>query len=172
MFLQRKTSIRSEPEQIVAQQYKTAPASNSISTGSFQSGPTQTNVTIRSPAQPAAAPARIPPGIPSNITQVEGLSISQALVNDVIVDLQTKVINESHQQFLSESSASQYLEPLPPIHIRAPNPTIILRSDLNRLRAEFERTVRAREQQRAARRMNQFSQPRFPAPGFQGPRFY
>lgn len=91
------------------EQHKAVTSSNSISTGSFQSGPTQTNLSARSPAQPAAAAARLATGIPSNITQVEGLSISQALVNDVIVDLQTKVINESHQQFLSDSSASQYL---------------------------------------------------------------
>lgn len=34
------------------------------------------------------------------------------------------------------------LEPLPPIFIRAPQPTVILRSDLNRLRAELNSRVR------------------------------
>ena len=34
------------------------------------------------------------------------------------------------------------LEPLPPIYIRAPQPTVILRSDLQRLRAELNSRVR------------------------------
>jgi hypothetical protein len=50
-----------------------------------------------------------PPGIPSYSSQIEGLSISQALVNDVIVDLQSKVLNESQQQYHSESSTGSYL---------------------------------------------------------------
>ncbi|CAF0857916.1 unnamed protein product [Rotaria sordida] len=73
-------------------------------------------------------------GIPSYSSQIEGLSIPQAIVNDVIVDLQTKVLNESQQQYYSDSSTQNYYESLFPIYIRSPNPTIILRSDLPRLR--------------------------------------
>jgi hypothetical protein len=97
-------------------------------------------------------------GIPSYSSQIDGLSVSQAVVNDVLVDLQSKVINESLQQYQNESSSGAYLgkiflfistyinvtflEPLPPIYIRAPQPTIILRSDLHRLRAELNSRVR------------------------------
>ena len=44
-------------------------------------------------------PSQPPPGIPSYTSQVEGLSVSQAVVNDVLVDLQSKVINETLQQY-------------------------------------------------------------------------
>ena len=36
----------------------------------------------------------------------------------------------------------QFIAPLSPIYIRAPQPTIILRSDLHRLRAELGNRVR------------------------------
>lgn len=54
-------------------------------------------------------PAQAQPGHPGFPTEVEGLSISQTLVNDVIVDLQSKVINESQNQFFSEASTGTYL---------------------------------------------------------------
>ena len=56
-----------------------------------------------------SAPVQRLPGIPGYQSQLEGLSISQALVNDIMVDLQSKVINESQQQFYSESSTGNYL---------------------------------------------------------------
>ncbi|CAF1486033.1 unnamed protein product, partial [Adineta ricciae] len=84
-------------------------------------------------------PSQLPPGIPSYTSQVEGLSVSQAVVNDVLVDLQSKVINETLQQYQDAPVGG---EPLPPIYIQAPQPTIILRSDMNRLRAELNSTVR------------------------------
>ena len=48
-------------------------------------------------------------GIPSYSSQIEGLSVSQAVVNDVLVDLQTKVLNETLQQYQHESSSGNYL---------------------------------------------------------------
>jgi hypothetical protein len=106
-------------------------------------------------------PSQLLSGIPSYPSQIEGLSVSQAVVNDVLVDLQTKVLNESLQQYQQESSSGsflgkncffkytdiyiykwKFLEPLPPIYIRAPQPTVILRSDLHRLRAELGNRVR------------------------------
>ncbi len=78
------------------------------------------------------------------------------MVNDVIIDLQTKVINETQQQYYDDPSGGNnfgkkifslfhliiemkiyFSETLSPIYIRAPNPTIILRSDLHRLRAQL-----------------------------------
>jgi len=76
-------------------------------------------------------------GIPGYSSQIEGLSVSQAIVNDVLVDLQSKMINETQQQYQDDSSGGHLLETLSPIYIRPPNPTIILRSDLQRLRAEL-----------------------------------
>ncbi|UJR33768.1 hypothetical protein I4U23_021195 [Adineta vaga] len=87
-------------------------------------------------------PSQIPSGIPSYTSQVEGLSVAQAVVNDVLVDLQSKVINETLQQYQDAPVGGSLLEPLPPIYIQAPQPTIILRSDINRLRTELNSTVR------------------------------
>ena len=141
---------------------RTAATSNVTSAGPYASVPAPriAPATVQRPQVPPVPRPQPPPGIPSYPSQIEGLTVSQALVNDVIVDLQSKVINESQQQYLSESSTGNYMgstaslslsdlmfffvEPLPPIHIRAPNPTIILQSDLNRLRAEFQHNVRAR----------------------------
>ena len=44
--------------------------------------------------------------------------------------------------FNLEFSHIQSLEPLPPIHIQAPQPTLVLQSDLGRLRAELNSRVR------------------------------
>ncbi len=52
--------------------------------------------------------ANQPSGIPSYSTQIEGLSVSQTVVNDVIVDLQSKVINETQQQYYDESSSGHF----------------------------------------------------------------
>lgn len=38
--------------------------------------------------------------------------------------------------------SSFYLEPIQPIHIQAPQPTLVLQSDYNRLRAELNSRVR------------------------------
>lgn len=54
-------------------------------------------------------PPQLPPGIPSYSSQIEGLSVSQALVNDVLIDLQTKVLNETLEQYQNESSSGAYL---------------------------------------------------------------
>jgi len=107
--------------------------------------------------RPPIAP-QLPTGIPSYSSQIEGLAVSQTVVNDVLIDLQTKVINETQQQYYDDSASGNYLgkkniflsfcfffilikmnflEPLSPIYIRAPNPTIILRSDLHRLRSQL-----------------------------------
>jgi hypothetical protein len=59
---------------------------------------------VRPPGQP-----QVPPGIPSYSSQIEGLSVSQAVINDVLVDLQSKVINETLQQYQNESSSGTYL---------------------------------------------------------------
>jgi len=50
-----------------------------------------------------------PSGIPSYSSQIEGLSVSQAVVNDVLVDLQSKVLNETVQQYQNESSSETFL---------------------------------------------------------------
>ena len=54
------------------------------------------------PRQPA-------PGIPSYSSQIEGLSISQDVVNDVLLDLQTKVLNETLQQYHDEGLSDIHL---------------------------------------------------------------
>ena len=110
--------------------------------------------------RPTGVPQR-PQGIPSYSSHIEGLSVSQAVVNDVLVDLQTKVLNEAYQYQQDDASNGlnlgeqkqktknirvsiemSILEPLPPIFIRAPQPTVILQSDLHRLRAELGSRVR------------------------------
>ena len=48
-------------------------------------------------------------GIPSHASQIEGLSVSQAVLNDVLVDLQSKVINETLQQYQGESASANDL---------------------------------------------------------------
>ncbi|CAF1187233.1 unnamed protein product [Adineta steineri] len=116
--------------------------------------------------QGPAAP-QLPPGIPSYSSQIEGLSVSQAIVNDVIVDLQSKVINETQQQYNNESANGSFLETLSPIYIRAPNPTIILRSDLHRLRAQL--AARPPTVVRPAGGMNQLQQNTFQVPSFPPP---
>ncbi|CAF4635254.1 unnamed protein product [Rotaria sp. Silwood2] len=106
-------------------------------------------------------------GIQAYSSQIEGLSIPQAIVNDVIVDLQTKVINESQQQYYRDLSTGNYFEQISPIYIRAPNPTIILRSDLPRLRHTFkaDRSVLTDPLQHTNQfKQNTFQQPRFPPP--------
>ena len=57
---------------------------------------------VRPPGQPQS-------GIPSYSSQIEGLSVSQAVVNDVLVDLQSKVINETLQQYHDEASSGTLL---------------------------------------------------------------
>ncbi|CAF3677041.1 unnamed protein product [Rotaria sordida] len=112
-------------------------------------------------------PPQVTPGILSFPSQIEGLSVSQAVVNDVLVDLQTKVINQTLQQYHGETSSDSYLEPLAPIYIRAPQPTIILQSDLHRLRAELGNRVRPPGVYRhptGAFQQNRYQVPRFPAP--------
>lgn len=63
---------------------------------------------VRGPNMAQQRPVRAP-GIPSYSSQIEGLSVSQAVVNDVLVDLQTKVINETLQQYHEESSSGSYM---------------------------------------------------------------
>ena len=60
------------------------------------------------PVRPPGQPQR-PTGISSYPSQIEGLSVSQAVVNDVLVDLQTKVLNESLQQYQDEVSSGNFL---------------------------------------------------------------
>ena len=45
---------------------------------------------------------QVPAGIPAYASEIEGLSMPQTVVNDVIVDLQTKVINETQQQYYND----------------------------------------------------------------------
>ncbi len=59
--------------------------------------------------RPARPPGPTLSGIPSYSSQIEGLSVSQAVVNDVLVDLQTKVINETLQQYQNEASSGTFL---------------------------------------------------------------
>ena len=59
--------------------------------------------------QARSGPNQRPTGIPSYASQMEALSVSQNLVNDVLVDLQAKVINETVAQFPGESSEDIYL---------------------------------------------------------------
>jgi hypothetical protein len=59
--------------------------------------------------RPVRPPGQPPTGIPSYSSQIEGLSVSQAVVNDVLVDLQSKVINESLQQYHDEASSGAFL---------------------------------------------------------------
>ncbi len=165
----------------------------------------QQQQSVRSPGQPQPLS-----GIPSYPSQIEGLSVSQAVVNDVLIDLQTKVLNETLQQYQNETSSAtvlgktfffqrhiyiniHFLEPLAPIYIRAPQPTIILQSDLHRLRAELNSRVRPPGKKkkkviisilihtciffslivvyRHPAGANQFQQHRFQQNTFQAPRF-
>jgi hypothetical protein len=57
--------------------------------------------------QAPAAP-KPPSGIPGYSSQVEGLSVSQTVVNDVIIDLQSKILNETQQQYYHDSSIGSY----------------------------------------------------------------
>jgi hypothetical protein len=59
--------------------------------------------------RPVRPPGPTLSGIPSYSSQIEGLSVSQAVVNDVLVDLQTKVINETLQQYQNEASSGTFL---------------------------------------------------------------
>ncbi|CAF4786898.1 unnamed protein product, partial [Rotaria sp. Silwood1] len=121
------------------------------------------------PVQPSGPPQFLS-GIPSHPSQIQGLSVSQAVVNDVIVDLQRKVIDETLQQYHGEALSGDYLEPLAPIYLHAPQPTIILRSDLHRLRAELGNRVRPPViygQPAGTFQQNLFQGPRFPAPAQQ-----
>ncbi|CAF0803437.1 unnamed protein product [Adineta steineri] len=142
---------------------------------------------IRQPGPPGPTgppgPSQLPAGIPSFPSQIEGLSVSQAVVNDVLVDLQTKVINETMQQYQEGSTDGPFFEPLPPIYIEAPQPTIILRSDINRLRAELNNSVRPQvvyrhpsdgnqfqqQQQHQQQQQQHFQQNAFQTPRFPGP---
>jgi hypothetical protein len=160
--------------------------------------------------RPVRPPGPTLSGIPSYSSQIEGLSVSQAVVNDVLIDLQTKVLNETLQQYQNETSSAtvlgktfffqrhiyiniHFLEPLAPIYIRAPQPTIILQSDLHRLRAELNSRVRPPGKKkkkviisilihtciffslivvyRHPAGANQFQQHRFQQNTFQAPRF-
>jgi len=118
-------------------------------------------VIVPPPNQPRTNP-QVPSGIPAYPSQIEGISVSQVVVNDVIVDLQTKVINETQQQYHDDASSGVDLEGIAPIYIRAPNPTIILRSDLHRLRAEL--TTRPPVVARHIGGSNSFQGPSFPPP--------
>lgn len=124
--------------------------------------PTRTSAMAQQ-QRPTGQPQR-PQGIPGYSSHIEGLSVSQAVVNDVLVDLQTKVLNETFQQHQDEQSSGTFLEPLPPIYIRAPQPTVILQSDLSRLRAELNSRVRPPVVYRHPANVNQFQAPRFPGP--------
>ena len=88
---------------------------NTIHAGPYQSVaqptgyPTLRPTIIRAPSmaqqqQRPARPQQASQGIPSHSSQIEGLSVSQAVVNDVLVDLQSKVINETLQQYQGESA--------------------------------------------------------------------
>jgi hypothetical protein len=96
--------------------YATVPApraaattSNVTSVDAGPYGSVAAPAAVQRPMVPPSVKPQLPPGIPSYSTQMQGLSISQALVNDVIVDLQSKVINESQQQYLSESTTGNYM---------------------------------------------------------------
>ncbi|CAF1676453.1 unnamed protein product, partial [Adineta ricciae] len=167
------------------QQLQQSATSSTITTNIINGGPyapVPVPATAQpAPRQPARAPVivpqqvssqgpaapQLPPGIPSFSTQIEGLSVSQAIVNDVIVDLQSKVINETQQQYNTDPINGSYLETLNPIYIRAPNPTIILRSDLHRLRAQL--TARPPGVVRPVATINQFQQNNFQIPSFPPP---
>ena len=47
-------------------------------------------------------------GIPGYSSQIEGITVSEAVVNDVLVDLQSKMINETQQQYQDDSSSGNY----------------------------------------------------------------
>ena len=55
--------------------------------------------TVPTAVQPAP---QVPAGIPAYSSVIDGVSVAQTLVNDVIVDLQTKVINETQQQYYQD----------------------------------------------------------------------
>ncbi|CAF0804181.1 unnamed protein product [Didymodactylos carnosus] len=97
----------------------------------------QSTSTYRTPGSQVTSRPSKPQGITGAPSIIEGIQISQALVNDVLVDLQSKVLNESMQNFYEDGSGGTHMEPLPPIYISAPQPTVILGSDLQRLRAEL-----------------------------------
>ena len=60
------------------------------------------------PVRPPGQPQR-PTGIPSYSTQTEGLSVSQAVVNDILADLQSKVLNDSMHQYHDDSAGGTFL---------------------------------------------------------------
>lgn len=64
------------------------------STAVTNSGPYATVPTAQAPPLPA--------GIPAYSSVIDAVSVAQTLVNDVIVDLQTKVINETQQQYYQD----------------------------------------------------------------------
>lgn len=64
--------------------------------------PQQQQVRLPAASQPP------PSGILSYSSQIEGLGVSQAIVNDVLIDLQSKVINETQQQYYGDSSSGNY----------------------------------------------------------------
>ncbi len=68
--------------------------------------PQPTRAPVLAPQRPAAPQLQ---GIPGYASQIEGLSVSQTIVNDVIIDLQSKVINETQQQYYGDSSSGNYL---------------------------------------------------------------
>lgn len=100
-----------EEKQAESQQaasYATVPAPAKVQQPLAQSA--QAPVAVQQQqAQPAAAAPVLPQGIPAYSSQVEGLSVAQVVVNDVIIDLQSKVINETQQQYYEDSSSGNYL---------------------------------------------------------------
>ncbi len=111
-------------QQEVGGQSQSTAVSNAIVTttaNTFNAGPyipVSSSTPVQRLSQPIRAPfmaqqqwpvrppgqTQLPSGIPSYSSQIEGLSVSQTVVNDVLVDLQSKMINETVQQYQEGSS--------------------------------------------------------------------
>jgi hypothetical protein len=162
------TAAKTNPHSVNAATHVPAPASTTVQ--QLPQPVIAPHMAQQRPVRPSG-PSQLPSGIPSHSSQIEGLSVSQAVVNDVLVDLQTKVINETLQQYHEDASSGNYLEPLSPVYIQAPQPTIVLRSDLHRLRAELGNRVRPPVVYRHPAGANQFQQHQFQQNMFQAPTF-
>lgn len=71
-------------------------------TGPYATVPTAVQPAPQQQAIQARPAPQAPAGIPAYSSVIDGVTVAQTLVNDVIVDLQTKVINETQQQYYQD----------------------------------------------------------------------
>ena len=120
-FRRYQQEVEGQTQSTAAWSTRSSANTNTIHAGSYI--PASAPQTVQGLSQPVKAPSmaqqqrqnqlsdqpQLRSGIPSYPSQIEGLSVSQAAVNDVLVDLQSKVINETIQQYHDESASGAYL---------------------------------------------------------------